>query len=87
MSKKVADKIFVNGQFYSTDLDCNMTCSEAVAVCEGKFIYVGEKETALTYKGINTEVIDLNGKMVLPGLSDAHMHPSMLVSNENSLDR
>lgn len=86
MSKKVADKIFVNGQFYSTDLDCNMTCSEAVAVCEGKFIYVGEKETALTYKGINTEVIDLNGKMVLPGLSDAHMHPSMLVSNENSLD-
>lgn len=36
MSKKVADKIFVNGQFYSTDLDCNMTCSEAVAVCDMK---------------------------------------------------
>ena len=48
---------------------------EAVAIRSGKFIGVGTTDEIRAMAGPNTDVIDLEGKMVLPGLHDLHIHP------------
>lgn len=69
------DKILINGRVYT--MDEGRPEAEAVAI-EGNVIKaVGTDEEMLKLKGENTEVIDMHGAMVLPGLIDAHCHPSM----------
>lgn len=73
-SGDVADQVYKNGKIYTQDAD--NTVVSAVAVKDGKFVYVGEDNAELEkYIGDNTEVIDLGGAMVLPGMFDAHSHP------------
>ena len=48
--------------------------AEAVALKDGKIIYVGDNEGAKQYVSGKTEVIDLKGKYVTPGLIDPHNH-------------
>lgn len=47
---------------------------EAVLVENGKIIKIGSKEEILKEKDANTELIDLNGKTMLPGFIDSHSH-------------
>lgn len=67
-----ADTVLVNGTVYAVDE--KNTVAEAVAMKDGKIVFVGNKEDANTYIGAATEVIDLKGKVVLPGMVDAHVH-------------
>ncbi|MCP3674566.1 MAG: amidohydrolase, partial [Gammaproteobacteria bacterium] len=46
-----ADKIFTNGKFYT--VDTNQPWVEAVAIKDGKYLYVGNTEKALSYRGNN----------------------------------
>lgn len=69
----VADQLFVNGRF--TTLEPTAPEAQAVAVKDGRFIAVGSTADISALKGPATEVIDLGGKRVLPGLIDAHSHP------------
>ncbi|MCP3675157.1 MAG: amidohydrolase, partial [Gammaproteobacteria bacterium] len=69
-----ADKIFTNGKFYT--VDTNQPWVEAVAIKDGKYLYVGNTEKALSYRGNNTQLIDLANKMAMPGINDAHLHPT-----------
>ncbi len=64
-----ADYILKNGKFYT----CNASApwADAVAIRDGKFVYVGNRAGIAQYEG---KSIDLGGKMVLPGLVDAHTH-------------
>jgi hypothetical protein len=48
---------------------------QAVAIRDGRIVYVGTDSGVGTYIGKQTKVIDLHGKMVMPGLIDAHTHP------------
>ena len=48
--------------------------AEAFAVHAGRFAFVGSREGALRLKGARTQVVDLTGKVVLPGLVDSHLH-------------
>lgn len=48
--------------------------AEAVAVRNGKIVFVGSAAEAEAYRGGATEVLDLNGATVLPGLVDSHTH-------------
>lgn len=48
---------------------------EAVAVKDGTVTFVGSTEEAEKYVGQSTKVIDLQGKLVTPGLMDGHSHP------------
>lgn len=48
--------------------------AEAVAVKDGKIVFVGAAEEADAYRGENTHVIDAQGATVLPGLVDSHTH-------------
>lgn len=63
-------KIYINGTVYT------VTNGNAEAFVEenGKFIYVGSTEEALTYKEADSEVIDLAGKFVTAGFNDSHTH-------------
>jgi predicted amidohydrolase YtcJ len=72
-SIKIADLILLNGEIYTVDV--NRSWADAVAVRGNQIIYVGTNEGAAVYRGQNTRVIDLGGKMVLPGFQDAHVHP------------
>jgi predicted amidohydrolase YtcJ len=51
--------------------------AEAVAVTAGVIVYVGTSDGARAWQGPATEVIDLRGRTVLPGLADTHVHPAL----------
>ncbi|MBL8865726.1 MAG: amidohydrolase family protein, partial [Planctomycetia bacterium] len=57
-------------------LDAKSTVAEAIAIQDGTIVAVGEDEDILKLKGPKTRVIDANGRTVLPGLMDSHVHPS-----------
>ena len=62
--------IYYNGQIYTV----TNGIKEALVVENGKFIYVGNNEEALSYKDNSSEVVDLEGKFVTAGFNDSHMH-------------
>ncbi len=66
------DLILHNGRF--TTLDRANPVADAVAVKDGRFTRVGRAEDVLPLAGGATRVIDLQGKRVLPGLIDNHLH-------------
>lgn len=67
-----ADLLLLNGKIVTVDSDFNIM--EAVAVKNEKILAVGKNEQVRKLAGKGTEVIDLKGKMVLPGLIDSHIH-------------
>ena len=71
--KKQADLVLKNGVIYTADADDNVY--EALAVGDNEIIFVGTATEAETFIGEGTEVIDLGGKMVIPGMTDSHIHP------------
>ena len=64
-------KLFVNGKIRTIDKDNHLVT--AFAVEDGKFIAVGTEEEVRKTAG-NCETIDLQGRDVLPGFVDAHLH-------------
>ncbi|MEM6692002.1 MAG: amidohydrolase [Planctomycetota bacterium] len=69
---KFADTILINGNIY-TNVD-GQPNAEACAISGGRFIQVGDQASAERFKGQRTKVIDLNGRPVIPGLNDSHLH-------------
>ena len=69
-----ADRVYVNGNIYTVDEE--FSTASAIAVKDGQFIYVGDDAGAQAYIGPLTFVFDLEGKTVIPGLHDAHIHIS-----------
>ncbi len=67
-----ADRVLIDGDIYTVD-DDNPN-AEAIAIKNGKIIYVGNNEGVQSFIGANTHVDDLNGKFVLPGFIDTHAH-------------
>jgi predicted amidohydrolase YtcJ len=47
---------------------------QAMAVRDGKIIALGKSKEMQAWKGSQTQVINLKGKVVIPGLIDSHMH-------------
>src|SRR2546422_6740137 len=68
-----ADLVFVNGAVYT--VDAARRWAEAVAVGEGAITAVGTDTEIRELIGPSTEVIELEGRMVVPGFQDAHVHP------------
>jgi len=52
--------------------------AEAVAVKNGRFIYVGDSAGVSRYRSDSTESINLEGRLMIPGLVDAHAHPGYI---------
>jgi predicted amidohydrolase YtcJ len=67
-----ADLILENGAVYT--MDETHPWAEAVAVAGGKILHVGKSSEMEKFKAPGTRVVDLVGKMVLPGFHDSHVH-------------
>ena len=74
-----ADMIFKNGVVVTVD-SANSLC-EAVAVKGNRIVYVGDNAGAEMWLGPDTSVIDLAGRVLLPGFIDSHMHLGMTGQN------
>lgn len=72
-SPKFADLVLLNGRVFTQEAEPSQ--ARAVAVAGKNIVYVGDNESAAGFIGPHTQVIDLDGKMVLPAFIDAHMHP------------
>ncbi len=72
-----ADLIITNAKLYTADQSHKI--ATAMAVRSGKIIYVGTPHDVKLYAGPATQTRDLAGKLVLPGLVDAHIHPTEIV--------
>ena len=68
-----ADLAFVNGAVHT--VDAARSRAQAVAVKGGQIVAVGSDDAIGEHLGPRTEVFDLNGRMLLPGFQDAHVHP------------
>ena len=68
-----ADLALVNGKVVT--VDDRDTMAEALAIKDGRILTVGSREEVKRVIGENTEVHNLDGLTVLPGLIDSHMHP------------
>lgn len=67
-----ADLVVHNGKIVTVDSEFNIV--EAMAVDDGKIVAVGSKTDVDEFISDSTKVVDLKGKMVLPGLIDSHVH-------------
>jgi len=74
-SPKPADYVFKNGAIYT--IDSKNPTAEAVAVSGKKIVYVGNNKGVQSFIGDKTKLIDLNGKMLLPGFVESHIHPTL----------
>ena len=68
-----ADAVFLDGNFYTANP--RQPWASAVAIQGDRILYVGDEAGAAELVGPETTQYRLNGKLVLPGLIDAHTHP------------
>jgi hypothetical protein len=68
-----ADLAFVNGTVYT--VDAGRSRAQAVSVKDGRIGSVGSDSEIREAIDARTRVIDLRGRMLLPGFQDAHVHP------------
>jgi len=74
LSAAEADLILHRGKIATVDE--RFSLREALAVKDGKLLAVGTSAEVLKLKGPRTEVVDLQGRLVIPGLMDSHVHPA-----------
>ena len=68
-----ADLALKNGAIYT--VDGARSWAQAVAIRDGRIVFVGTDKDLESQIGPDTRVIDLKGRMLLPGFQDAHIHP------------
>ncbi len=72
-----------DGNFVIYDNAVIYTCedelpeAQAMVVEDGKIVYVGTRSGAGKYKNATSQVIDMQGKTILPGMIDSHVHPGL----------
>ena len=69
---EAADTVYQNGRIYT--VNSSMPWVQAVAIKDSRFVFVGEDRDVAPHIGPETHVVDLKGRMALPGLHDAHQH-------------
>ncbi|WP_170337248.1 amidohydrolase [Ruegeria arenilitoris] len=71
-SNPTADYALINGEIHT--MDASGSIATAIGIEGGEIVYVGDSTGLKDVIGIGTEVIDLKGKMALPGFVDGHIH-------------
>ena len=72
-AKPVADLVLLDGKVYTAEE--SKPWAQSIAIKDGKLIYIGQTKEAKAFIGEATEVIQLAGRMAMPGLIDGHVHP------------
>jgi predicted amidohydrolase YtcJ len=78
--RQPADLIFHHAKVVS--VDAKFRIFEAIAVRDGRVLALGEDEAVLKWAGPKTRVIDTDGRTILPGLYDSHVHPLSAATSE-----
>lgn len=68
-----ADFVFHNGPIYT--VAGSAPWAQAVAVTGNTITYVGDEAGAMELAGPHTRVVDLNGRLLMPGFVEGHIHP------------
>ncbi len=71
-----ASHVFVGGDIFTSDEGTPR--ASVMAIRDDRIVYVGEPEGAQPFVADSTVTVDLTGKLILPGLIDAHTHPGYL---------
>ncbi|HLG14127.1 MAG TPA: amidohydrolase [Blastocatellia bacterium] len=79
-----ADVVFRNGNIYT--VNDRQPRAEAVAVKDGKFVFVGSNADVNAYVGPKTRVFNLGDGIVVPGMTDSHYHLSGVGAREMNLN-
>ena len=77
--KSKADLIFTHANIYTGAVDAASSLAaekraEALAVAGDRILAVGARADVMKFKGPETKIIDLEGRFMMPGFNDAHMH-------------
>ncbi len=75
-----ADFVFKGGPHAVYTSDPARPYAEAVAVSGKKIVFVGTAAAAKPHEGPKTQIVDLEGKTLMPGIIDAHNHALMALS-------
>jgi predicted amidohydrolase YtcJ len=67
-----ADWIFTGGQVVIVDE--GFTIAQAIAVKDGRVIAVGSDADVARHRGGATQIVNIKGRTVVPGLQDSHIH-------------
>lgn len=68
-----ADLVLTNAKVYT--MDEQRSWAEAVAIHNGRIVFVGKNSDIEQFVGSATQRADLQGKMLLPSFQDVHLHP------------
>ena len=68
-----ADRVYRNGTVFTADAQNSIV--QAVAIRDGRIVYVGSNEGVVRFIGPSTKVTDLKSGFLMPGVVDGHMHP------------
>ncbi|MFM7784275.1 MAG: amidohydrolase family protein, partial [Gammaproteobacteria bacterium] len=79
-----ADTVFTGGAVYT--LDAARRWASAVAIGDGKIVFVGSDDGAKAFIGKDTRVLPLDGRMLLPAFQDSHAHAAMVPNPAAELD-
>lgn len=67
-----ADLVLTNGRIYT--VDGSRPVVDAIAVRGGRVVFIGDRAGAAALAGPATRLVDLEGRTVIPGMTDAHAH-------------
>jgi predicted amidohydrolase YtcJ len=68
----VADMILLGGKIVT--IDARNTVAQALAIRDGRISAVGDNATIRALAGPTTQIVELDGRTVIPGLIDSHIH-------------
>jgi len=68
-----ADHVYRNGVIFTAD--AQHRTAEALAIRDGRIVYVGDNRGLTPFVGASTVTVDLKGRFLMPGLIDGHAHP------------
>jgi len=68
-----ADRVYRNGVIFTAD--AQHRTAEALAIRDGRIVYIGSNQGLGPFVGAATAAVDLKGRFLMPGLIDGHMHP------------
>ena len=79
-----ADIVFFNGSVLTVDPEDSILSGAAIK--GNRILFAGSSEAALEYADEKTRLIDLNGRSLIPGFIDSHLHTGVLGANALAID-